>query len=71
MNDIIKIQKYLIQRLDKLNNDKYMKDNLKEEIARSNAVTNASLAYMKIKNLEIRVNGLSREERQMIKRISE
>lgn len=71
MSDINRIQKYLIERLDKLNNDKYMKEHLKEEIARSNAVTNASLAYMKIKNLELRINGLSRNEREAIKRVSE
>ena len=70
MDDINKIQKYLMQRLDKLNDDEYMKDNLKIEIARSNTVTNTTLAYIKAKNLEIRVNGLSHEERQVIKKIS-
>lgn len=36
MNDIERIQKYLMERLDKLSDDKHMKKNLKEEIARSN-----------------------------------
>ena len=70
MDDINRIQKYLMERLNKLNDDKYMKENLKEEIARSNTVTNTSLAYIKIKNLEMRINGLSREERKAIGKFS-
>ena len=70
-NDINKIQKYLIERLDKLSNDEYMKDNLKNEISRSNAVTSASLAFIKAKNLELRVNSLLPEQRKTIKKVSE
>ena len=68
-DDIKKIQKYLIERLDKLNDDKYMKENAKEEIARSNTVTNTSLAYMKIKNLELRISFLSDKERKTIHKV--
>lgn len=71
MNEIETIQEYLMNRLDKLNDDKYMKDNLKNEVMRSNAVTNSALAYIKIKNLELRLKGLSFEERQLIKKVSE
>ena len=71
MKDIEKIQKYLIERLDKLNDDKYMKKNAKEEIARSNTVTNTSIAYMKIKNLELRIKGVSNETRETIHKISD
>lgn len=71
MKEIETIQEYLMNRLDKLNDDKYMKDNLKDEVMRSNAVTNSALAYMKIKNLELRLKGLSFEERQLIKKVSE
>lgn len=71
MNDIEKIQKYLMERLDKLSDDRHMKKNLKDEIARSNTVTNTSLAYIKIKNLELRIKGLTREERKVIHKVSE
>lgn len=71
MKEIETIQEYLMNRLNKLNDDKYMKDNLKDEVMRSNAVTNSALAYMKIKNLELRLKGLSFEERQLIKKVSE
>lgn len=71
MKDIEKIQKYLIERLDKLNDDKYMKKNAKEEIARSNTVTNTSLAYMKIKNLELRIKSATNGTREIIHKVSE
>lgn len=71
MKDIEKIQKYLIERLDKLNDDKYMKKNAKEEIARSNTVTNTSLAYMKIKNLELRIKSASNGTREIMHKVSE
>lgn len=71
MKDIEKIQKYLIERLDKLNDDKYMKKNAKEEIARSNTVTNTSLAYMKIKNLELRIKSTTNGTREIIHKVSE
>lgn len=70
-NNIEKIQEYLMLRLDRLNDDEYMKENIKDEIARSNAVTNSALAYMKMENLKIRVNSLSSDERNHIKRLSE
>lgn len=70
-NNIEKIQEYLMLRLDRLNDDDYMKEHIKDEIARSNAVTNSALAYMKMENLKIRVNSLSSDERNHIKRLSE
>lgn len=69
--DIEIIQTYLMNRLDKLNDDGYMKKNLKEEVMRSNAVTNSALAYIKTKNLELKINGLSEQERVAIKKVSE
>lgn len=71
MEDIRRIQKYLMNRLDKLNDDKYMKKNLKDEIMRSNATTNSSLAYIKSKNLELKVISLSSNERKTMKKVSE
>ena len=71
MDDIKKIQKYLMNRLDKLNDDKYMENNLKDEISRSNTVSNTALAYIKIVNLKLRINGLSTKERETIKKVSE
>lgn len=70
-NDIKDIQGFLMNRLEKLNDDKYMEKNLKDEVLRSNAVTNSALAYMKIKNLELRINGLSNAQRTTIKKASE
>jgi hypothetical protein len=60
-----------MNRLDKLNDDKYMKDNLKNEVMRSNAVTNSALAYIKIKNLELKIKNLSHIEREAFKKVSE
>lgn len=70
MDAIQQIQNYLMNRLDKLNDDDYMKSNLKDEVMRSNAVTNSALAYIKIKNLELRLNGLTSAERQAISKVS-
>lgn len=70
MDTIQQIQNYLMNRLDKLNDDDYMKSNLKDEVMRSNAVTNSALAYIKIKNLELRLNGLTSAERQAISKVS-
>lgn len=70
MDAIQQIQNYLMNRLDKLNDDEYMKSNLKDEVMRSNAVTNSALAYIKIKNLELRLNGLTSAERQAISKVS-
>ncbi len=68
-SDITKLQTYLMNRLDKLNDDRYMKKNLKDEVLRSNAVTNSALAYIKTKNLELKINGLSEQERTTIKKV--
>lgn len=69
--DIKNIQNYLMNRLEKLDDDEYMKDNLKGEVARSNATANTALTYVKVINLKLRVNGLSAKERQAIKEISD
>lgn len=69
--DIKKIQTYLMNRLEKLNDDKYMKENLKDEISRSNTTANTALAYIKVVNLKLKVNGLSSKERETIKKISD
>lgn len=69
--DIKNIQQYLMNRLEKLNDDKYMKDNLKGEVARSNATANTALTYIKVVNLKLRVNSLSSKERKAIKEISD
>lgn len=69
--DIKNIQNYLMNRLEKLNDDKYMKDNLKGEVARSNATANTALTYIKVVNLKLRVNSLSSKERKAIKEISD
>lgn len=66
--DIQSIQTYLMNRLEKLNDDNYMKENLKDEISRSNTVSNTALAY--IINLQLRIDGLTTKERQTIKRVS-
>lgn len=71
MNEIKDIQTYLMNRLERLNDDEYMKNNLKNEVMRSNAVTNSALAYMKIKNLELRIKNLSHIEREAFKKVSE
>lgn len=68
--DIQSIQTYLMNRLEKLNDDNYMKENLKDEISRSNTVSNTALAYIKVVNLQLRIDGLSTKERQTIKRVS-
>lgn len=68
--DIQSIQTYLMNRLEKLNDDNYMKENLKDEISRSNTVSNTALAYIKVVNLQLRIDGLTTKERQTIKRVS-
>lgn len=68
--DIQSIQTYLMNRLEKLNDDNYMKENLKDEISRSNTVSNTALAYIKVVDLQLRIDGLSTKERQTIKRVS-
>ena len=60
-----------MNRLDKLNDDKYMKKNLKSEIMRSNATTNSSLTFIKAKNLELKIRSLSSNEREAIKKVCE
>ena len=68
--DIQSIQTYLMNRLEKLNDDNYMKENLKDEISRSNTVSNTALAYIKVVNLQLRIDSLTKKERQTIKRVS-
>lgn len=66
MKDIEKIEKYLMDRLDKLNNDKHMKKHGDQEIKRSYAVTATSLAFMKVKDFEIKVKCLPIETQEKI-----
>lgn len=71
MNELKKIQGILMTRLERLDDDYYMKDNLKDEVMRSNATTNAALAYLKTENLKLRIKGLSHEERKAIKKFTD
>ena len=71
MKDIEKIQKILMSGLDKLNDEKYMKENLKNEISRNKAITTTSLTYIKAKNLELKIKGFSAKGKKKNKKINE
>lgn len=62
-NKIIEIQETILRQIRRLDNDNTMSTEGKEEIARSNALTNASQAYIKAVNVQLAVmNAATRAE---------
>ena len=54
-NKIITIQEMLMREMQRLDDDDYMSNNCKEEVMRSNALTNNATAYIKAINVQLRV----------------
>ena len=54
-NKIIEIQETILRQIKRLDDDSLMADAGKEEIARSNALTNASAAFIKAVNVQLAV----------------
>ena len=63
-NEIKKIQETLINNLERLDN---AKDNISEEVARSNAISQIANTYIKSCNLIIRVEESKFNIKKMIK----
>lgn len=54
-NKVIEIQETILRQIKRLDDDALMADSGKEEIARSNALTNASAAFIKAVNVQLAV----------------
>ena len=54
-NVLIDIQEKLINQMNRLDNDLLMLENGKEEIMRSNALTQSAIAFVKTVNVGIRI----------------
>lgn len=52
---ITEIQEMLLRELKRLDNDNYMAEKGSQEVARSNALTNSAMTYIKSVNLELRI----------------
>lgn len=62
-NKIIEIQETILRQIRRLDDNNTMATEGKEEIARSNALTNASQAYIKAVNVQLAVmNAATRAE---------
>lgn len=55
MNNIITIQEMLMREMKRLDDKEIMSANANNEIARSNALSNSALTYIKTVNLNIRI----------------
>lgn len=54
-NKIIAIQEMLMREMNRLDDNDYMSQNGKDEVARSNALTNNATAFIKAINIQLRV----------------
>ena len=65
-NDIKEIQERLMNNLERLDN---AKDNISEEVARSNAVAQLSNTYIKTCNLVIRIEESKNDIRNKVSKV--
>lgn len=65
-NDIKEIQEKLMNNLERLDN---AKDNISEEVARSNAVAQLSNTYIKTCNLVIRIEESKNDIRNKVSKV--
>ncbi len=65
-NDIKNIQERLMNNLERLDN---AKDNISEEVARSNAVAQLSNTYIKTCNLVIRIEESKKDIRNKVSQV--
>ena len=65
--EIRKIKDYLMNRLEKLDDDTYMHENMKDEITRANASANAALTYIKAINLQLTLDKAKSKSKDSIK----
>lgn len=65
-NDIKEIQERLMNNLERLDN---AKENISEEVARSNAVTQLSNTYIKTCNLVIRIEESKNDIRNKVSKV--
>ena len=54
-NKIIAIQELLMREMARLDDNVYMLNNGKEEVLRSNALTNNATAFLKALNIQLRI----------------
>ena len=54
-NNLLKLQRMLMKEAKRLDNNEYMKENGKEEIARGNSLSQTVNTYLKSVNVGIRV----------------
>ena len=54
-NKIIIIQEMLMREMNRLDDNEYMLNNGKDEVARSNALTNNATAFIKALNIQLRI----------------
>lgn len=72
-NKVIDIQNTIFRQIERLDDDTVMADIGKEEIARANAITNASASYIKAVNLQLAIvnasQRLGKETKAMLKEL--
>lgn len=54
-NNLIKIQTIVMKQMERLNDDAYMEDKGKEEIARANALSQNATVFIKTINIGLRI----------------
>jgi len=67
---IISIQEMLMREMERLDDNEYMKNAGKEEVLRSNALTNNATAYIKSVNLSLRIMEVAEKNEEQISALS-
>lgn len=69
-NKIIKIQEMLMREMNRLDDNEYMLNNGKDEVARSNALTNNATAFIKALNIQLRIKEVAEKTQSTKQSIS-
>ena len=69
-NKIITIQEMLMREMSRLDDNSYMLENGKDEVARSNALTNNATAFIKALNIQLRIKEVAEKTQSTQQSIS-
>lgn len=70
-NKILVIQEMLMRQMKRLDDDKEMATNGKEEVARSNALSQDAMTFIKTVNLGLRIKEVAERQGQNIDTLNE
>lgn len=69
-NKIITIQEMLMREMQRLDDNEYMINQGKDEVLRSNALTNNATAFLKALNIQLRIKEVAEKTQSTQKSIS-